>query len=417
MTPEELSQAYQEYLTMGAAPEHALSLQTATYLNNLIDELGAKRVLDIGSGFSTFVTRSHEGVDCWTVEEDDKWRKVTKSYLQNRGLDSGHIFTGLDFRGVDVGKFDLVLHDCKGEIGRMQQLRRAAALVAPGGVLLVDDGHFPALHRCCKVWSKIQDYTFTDLADLTDEYGRFPMRIDITQEQKVQGVSVALAIPRAIVCYDEAFMGFMRIAQQGWALVDQSYTMIPYARESIAKHLLSHPEFTHTVTLDQDHVHPPDIVMRLAKRVDEDRSKLVVAALNYRRGPPHDPVGYWDNGKGKLYTVSPAEWGTEMRTVDVVGLSAAILARECFEAFGPPWFDMDWSLAWAGAYPGEDTCFSRKAKAAGIQLWVDPTICSPHLTMDVVDRTYHERWVTDHPEELANCGDHDEITIDKDRWR
>jgi len=196
--------------------------------------------------------------------------------------------------------------------------------------------------------------------------------------------------------------------------VDLAYTMIPFARETIVKHLLAHPEFTHTVMLDQDHIHPPDIVFRLAKRVDEDRSKLLVAALNYRRGPPYDPVGYWDNGKGKLYTIPPAQWGTEMRTVDVAGLSAAIMARELFEAFGPPWFDMDWSGEVMGNYPGEDTCFSRKARAAGIQLWVDPTICSPHLKMDVVDRQYHERWVADHPEEIDENGD---ITIDKDRWR
>lgn len=412
MIPD-LEERHAQYLAAGADKAYALSLPIAKWLDALIDERKSRRILDIGSGFTSYITRRHDA-ECTSIDEDQSWAQFTRDFLLDTGSRDPNVTTDL---AAVTGKFDLVILDAGYETHRMQLLRRAAMMVQDGGLLVIDDGHFPGLHRCCKVYAKLQGYEFADHKDLTDEYGRFPMTMNISHEPKQQETSICLAIPRALVCYDEAFMGFMRIAQQGWALVDQSYTMIPYARESIAKHLLSHPEFTHTVTLDQDHVHPPDIVMRLAKRVDEDRSKLVVAALNYRRGPPHDPVGYWDNGKGKLYTVSPAEWGTEMRTVDVVGLSAAILARECFEAFGPPWFDMDWSLAWAGAYPGEDTCFSRKAKAAGIQLWVDPTICSPHLTMDVVDRTYHERWVKEHPEELANCGDHDEITIDKDRWR
>lgn len=406
-----IEEAYQAYLSAGANPAHAMSLQTAKWLDGWITEQKPERVLDIGSGFSSYVLRSHEGTYAWSVEEDASWADYTRKFLAGKGLDAGHVFDGLDFRGLD-GKFDLVLLDSKGEVPRIQRLRKAAALVKDGGTLIVDDGHFPSLHRCCKVWAKIQGYEFADLKELKDDFGRWPMRLDITQAAKQQPVSVVVAIPRAIVCLDEAFLSFMRIAQQGWALADMGYTMIPYARETFARHLLEHPEFTHTVMLDQDHAHPPDIVHRLAKRADEDRDKWVIGALNYRRGPPHDPVGYWDNGHGKLYTVPPAQWGTEMRTVDVVGLSASIIARECFEAFGPPWFDMDWSGAADGSYPGEDTCFSQKASKAGVKLWVDPTICSPHLKVDKVDRAYHERWVREHPEEIDEDGN---IAIDKRR--
>ena len=208
-------------------------------------------------------------------------------------------------------------------------------------------------------------------------------------------------------------MSFMRIAQQGWALADLPHVMTPMAREKIAIHLLEHPEFTHTVMLDQDHIHPPDIVNRLGKLANENRDKWIIGALNYRRAPPFDPVGYWIDEKAqRYYTVPPSQWGTELREVQALGLSAAIFAREAFEAFGPPWFDMDWSKAAEGAYPGEDTCFSRHAQAAGVKLWADPTLCSPHLKLIGVGREYHEQWVREHPEEIDEAGN---ITIDKRR--
>ena len=409
MTPEELRTAY---LAMVTDPRYTVSMQLATYLTNLLATMKPARVLDIGSGLSSAILRASDATEKWSIEEDARWATVTRHFLEAQGLGTEHIYSSID--ELAGQQFQLVLLDAGHEVHRMQLLRRAVGLVAPGGVLLVDDMHFPSLRRCCKVYAKLQGYGHTMLEELKDEYGRYPLRVDVNQAPVQLKTCVVLAIPRANCCYDEAFMAFMRIAQQGWALADMPHVMVPMAREKFGRHLLEYPEFTHTVMLDQDHIHPPDIVQRLARRADEDRSRWVIGALNYRRAPPYDPVAYWTNDNGQYYTVPPSQWGTEIREAGALGLSAAIFARECFEAFGPPWFDMDWSKADEGAYPGEDTCFSRHAQAAGVKLWVDPTITSPHLKFEGVDRAYHERWVREHPEEIDSEGN---ITIDRNRRR
>jgi hypothetical protein len=409
---KELSQAYQEYIAAGANPVYAIGLPIAAYLDNLIVELKPKRVLDIGSGFSSYVIRTHPEIDAYSVDEDEQWATFTRDFLRSQQLDAGHVFTSMEFHGLDAGKFDLVLLDAGFEIRRLQLLRASLIRVCDGGTLILDDGQWSQMWRACDVYSKIQQYAFSESRECIDEFGRFPLRINVTHEPKQQPVCVCLAVPRAMVCYDDAFMAFARIFQQGWAIVDLPSCGVAVARDLFAVHLLAHPEFTHTVMLDQDHIHPPDIVHRLAKHVQADRSKWIIGGLHHRRGRPYDAMGYWLDETGHYYTVPREKWGTELREVDAMATASVIFARECFEKFGPTWFGYTYENAQRGMYSSDDICFSRRAQAAGVKMWVDPTIWSPHLQLDGVGPEHFERWLQEHPEEIDKNG---EMILDRER--
>jgi predicted O-methyltransferase YrrM len=400
MTPEEIREARVKYLAMVDDPRYTISQQMAEYLNSLIEERRPVRVLDIGSGLSSAIFRAN-GIEAWTFDEDPKWAARTREFLAAQGLNTSHVFSSLDTNDhIYSRQYDLVLLDAGYEIHRQQLFRKAVSLVNPGGLLVLDDGNWPEMQRMARVYSKIQEYPYSQMPELADEYGRFPITIELKQAPKQQPVCICLAIPRALVCYDEAFMSFMRIAQQGWALVDLPSCPVPLARDQFGRHLLTHPEFTHTVMLDQDHVHPVDIVHQLARLATLNRDKWVIGGLNHRRGEPFDPAAYWQDETKHYYTVGLDKWGTELREVDALGMGAVIFTREVFEIFGPTWFGYDYDRVNLNIYPSDDTSFSQRAQAAGIKLWCQPTLCSPHLFMEKVDHEYFNKWLHEHQDRI-----------------
>jgi len=192
----------------------------------------------------------------------------------------------------------------------------------------------------------------------------------------------------------EIFFDFIAIATRGHPFVRLPYSRTDLARNMLAEHLLNEPRCTHLLMLDCDHRHPPDIVERLRARVEEDPRRLVVAGLAFRRGVPFDPCMYIADETGNVYV--PEQWQPgSLLKVDLVGTAAILIAREVFERLSRPWFAFDYSHADEGKWPGEDIWFSRRCMEAGIDIWVDTGVVSPHLIDNFVDertfRTHLER--------------------------
>lgn len=408
----DIATAFEQYVA-GRAREYAISLELAQWLDEWIREHKPRRILDIGSGFSSWLFRQYPEIDAWSTEEDPAWLDSTRTFLEGAGCHQYHLMSWDSFNHMDHGQFDLVLLDCGHKIRRTQVFRSAIHELNTGGTMIVDDAHFTGVHHLSEMYARLQGMTFYEIPETLDDFKRFAIGIVKDKEPHQLPVSVLLYVPRGMVNYDESWIWFARIFQQGWALLDVPPMNIAQARDVASASFLEQPEFTHMVMIDQDHKHPPDIVRRLAARVAEDRDRWVVGGLHHRRGKPFDPTAYWlDPKTHQYYTVPPERWGTEIREVDCLGTPASIYAREVFEKFGPTWFGYDYSRAEEGIYPSDDTMFSQRAKAAGIRLWCDPTICSPHLFMDVIDRAYFKRWVAEHPDEINESGD---IVINRDR--
>jgi len=96
------------------------------------------------------------------------------------------------------------------------------------------------------------------------------------------------------------------------------------------------------------------------------------------------------------------EWDkdTTLMEVDRLGTGSILIAQEVFETIPPPWFTNDYSQAWRDAWPGEDIGFSKLCNQAGIKLWVDVTVTSPHITPALIDNQNWERWKERNPDKL-----------------
>lgn len=213
---------------------------------------------------------------------------------------------------------------------------------------------------------------------------------------------IAVAMPKERTMPTCGHMSLVRIAQRGFPIIDLPYARTDVARNMIAEHLLT-TDFTHVLMLDNDHDHPEDIVERLARWVILDRTRLVVSALITRRGEPYDALMFFPDGNGGAY--SPVDYpDCLLRLRNEYGpgwvtTSAILIAREVFERLEWPWFAYEYKTR--GQYPTEDIYFSNKCNEAGIDLWVDTTIESPHMVESFVTKATHADYLKTHPEMVA----------------
>lgn len=212
-------------------------------------------------------------------------------------------------------------------------------------------------------------------------------------------ILVAFLLERSISYADLVFPSVVQIAAQGPVILNMPYMRTDLARNKAAMELLK-TDFTHLLMLDIDHIHPTNIIQKLARWVVSDPKQFqVVGGLNFRRSEPHDPCAYKMGDDNTMWTI---EWekDTALMEVDRLGTGSILIAREVFETIPPPWFTNDYSQAWRDAWPGEDIGFSKLCNQYGIKLWVDCQTTSPHITPAVVDANSWEMWKAKHPDEL-----------------
>ena len=220
---------------------------------------------------------------------------------------------------------------------------------------------------------------------------------------------IGWAWPKIMVCYplertisyaDLVIPSMMQIAAQGPLMLHMPYQRIDVARNKAAIALLK-SDFTHLLMLDIDHVHPYNIVQRLARWVIMDNGIQVVGGLNYRRSEPHDPCAYRMDESGAMYAIEFDKDDSQLVEVDRLGTGSILIAREVFEKLELPWFYNIYDKVWDDVWPGEDIGFSRKCKAAGVRMWCDTTTTSPHITTRLIDDQSWRDWLEANPDALA----------------
>jgi GT2 family glycosyltransferase len=179
--------------------------------------------------------------------------------------------------------------------------------------------------------------------------------------------------------------------------VNISYTEVTMAINQAIHMFLDRGYHTHFLILDLDHVHPVDIVQRLARWVIKDREIKVVGGVNYRRSVPYDPAAYRIVGEHKLQTFSSDELKQceregKLLEVDSMGAGCLLIAKEVFEAIDPPWWEWDYKSYKKGDVRSPDAYFCEKAKEKGFKIWADPSTCSPHVGVTFINRDTHDEF-------------------------
>lgn len=141
----ELVDAYTDYVQTVSEAEHAVSLQTAAYLLFLCRTQEAERVLDLGSGFSSYVLQHYADtapypVTAYHVDTDPVWGERTTAFAERYGV-AVRVESWSDFIGIVHGPFDIVFHDLAGGDTRNETMPYASSLVMWGGLIVFDDCH------------------------------------------------------------------------------------------------------------------------------------------------------------------------------------------------------------------------------------------------------------------------------------
>lgn len=235
--------------------------------------------------------------------------------------------------------------------------------------------------------------------DETYLYNPSPLPIPTRQELLDAGINIAVGVPMERTLTDWAFTHFWQIAKRGWPLIDHVYGRTDLNRNRMGKFILQQPDYTHICMLDLDHIHAPNIVERLASWVLDDPDRLIVSGLHFRRAAPFDPCAFVYGADGQLH--APVEWEPGLFEVHAVGHGSILIAREVFERLPEPWWAYTYQDVEHNVFPSEDMWFSHLCRENGIKMWVDTTITSPHIIMNIVDEDTFRRWVADNPHQIG----------------
>lgn len=177
---EALRPAYEQYIREVSSPDMAASLELATFLFVLCKANGYRKVVDLGSGFSSYVFRLYaretSGVEVISVDDDAQWLKRTKDFLVVHGLDTSGMMTIDQFISQNQDGFDCILHDLNFVEERIKYVQRLLPMVRPGGLMVLDDVHKPDyMLGTLEILSLAPGKIYSLSPATLDRYGRYSM--------------------------------------------------------------------------------------------------------------------------------------------------------------------------------------------------------------------------------------------------
>jgi hypothetical protein len=129
-------------------------------------------------------------------------------------------------------------------------------------------------------------------------------------------------------------------------------------------------------------IFPDDLLLRMLRHHDQG----IVSGLYVQKQAPYKPIALRDGveqGGVMYYQHDCGPFDGTLRRQQVVGMGCTLIPLSVLDAIGPrPWFEYQHD---ADGWPtvSEDVPFCQKADAAGIPIWLDPTILCGHCRTEV----------------------------------
>jgi predicted O-methyltransferase YrrM len=176
---EFLRPAYDEYVSEVSTAGMAASLETARYLMHLCRSLAPERVLDLGSGFSSYVFRQYAAdagrqIAVTSVDDDAGWLEQTRAFLRAHRCEGGDLVAWKQFRRRRPISHGVVFHDLAGGELREAAMSFAMSQVAPWGALVLDDAQHDGHRARMRGEAAVVGMPLSSLRRLTlDSLGRW----------------------------------------------------------------------------------------------------------------------------------------------------------------------------------------------------------------------------------------------------
>lgn len=178
---------YQDYISRVSTEDSTISLELTSFLLVMCDVLKPMRILDLGSGFSSFVIRHYmlsasPKPVVWSTDDTKEWLEKTRSFLNYHNYPSENLVDWLSFSESNEEKFDLVLHDLgdspESMMVRKVNLKPALSFSKQSGVVVLDDVHMPAYRPYAMSVLNSLRLKHYSLRSLTlDKFGRFSQMV------------------------------------------------------------------------------------------------------------------------------------------------------------------------------------------------------------------------------------------------
>ena len=181
-----LRDAHASYTTSISTPDMAVSLEVAAMLFAFCETTRPRRLIDLGSGFSSYVLRRYQkgcGADerpfVKSVDDAAEWLEQTRRFLRGHDLSEEKVIALDELGENDAGTYDLVFHDVGRMPTRKAWLPRALDLARHGsGVVFLDDCHKPDYRSVCRDELRSRPCRVYNLrAICRDEFDRFDLLV------------------------------------------------------------------------------------------------------------------------------------------------------------------------------------------------------------------------------------------------
>lgn len=176
---ERLLPHYDEYVSGISSDIMAASLEVSVLLLLCCEFFRPMRILDMGSGFSSFVFRFYMDTanprpTVVSVDDSDEWLEKTGSYLKGKNIRTDHLIPWDDFAGMSMEPFNLVFYDLGGFDFRKDSFEKIVRMVSREGVLIIDDMHSADYGIFVKEKMDARNMKYYSLREYTnDGFGRF----------------------------------------------------------------------------------------------------------------------------------------------------------------------------------------------------------------------------------------------------
>ena len=174
---EDLWDVYKEYCLTISRRGMALSIETCSYALWLCETMGATRVADIGSGFTSYALRRYaagnDGVTVVSVDDNPHWLKQTAQFLRDRDLPATNLYGPEPWAATDL-RFDLIVYDYASGGIREAGMAEACDKLSDTGVILFDDAQHAGHHHQMAAACRDAGLQLLDVFHQTvDEVGRY----------------------------------------------------------------------------------------------------------------------------------------------------------------------------------------------------------------------------------------------------
>lgn len=179
---EMLRPYYEYYVEEVSLANMAASLELAAFMYTFCTLNHPAKLLDMGSGFSSFVFRlyakENPNVQVFSVDDDAVWLEKTKDFLALHQLNTEDFYTLNQFLKTTETEFDCILLDLNFVEVRINYVERMLEIAKSNGIIIFDDVHKPDYLFELLVKLKDKNIKAFDLKPITlDQYKRFALAI------------------------------------------------------------------------------------------------------------------------------------------------------------------------------------------------------------------------------------------------